>query len=108
MLKRSIALGLLCFAGHTYSANIIVTTTDDVVKADDQCSLREAVEYVNQGMPEAGYNGCGGKEATNTIVLNGKSEYQLNRQISIYKNVQIKSSYETNVTDNNILGRVIN
>ena len=105
MLKRSIALGLLCFAGHTYSANIIVTTTDDVVKADDQCSLREAVEYVNQGMPEAGYNGCGGKEATNTIVLNGKSEYQLNRQISIYKNVQIKSSYETNVTDNNILGK---
>ena len=105
MLKQSIALGLLCFAGHTYSANIIVTITDDVVKADDQCSLREAVEYVNQGMPEAGYNGCGGKEATNTIILKGKSEYQLNRQISIYKNVQIKSSYETNVTDNNILGK---
>ncbi|OTG81670.1 rhombotarget A [Acinetobacter sp. ANC 4648] len=105
MLKRGIGLGLLCFAGHAYSANITVTTTEDVVKADDQCSLREAVEYVNQGMPEAGYNGCGGKEATNTIILNGKSEYKLNNQIAIYKTVQIKSSYEANVTENNILGK---
>ena len=105
MLKRGIGLGLLCIAGHAYSANITVTTTEDVVKADDQCSLREAIAYVNQGMPEAGYNGCGGKEATNVIVLNGKSEYKLNNQISIYKSLQIKSLYDTNVTETNILGK---
>jgi len=31
MLKRSIVMGLLCFAGHAYSAEIAVTTTDDNV-----------------------------------------------------------------------------
>ncbi len=104
MLKRGIGLGLLCITGHTYSANITVTTTEDVVKADSQCSLREAVEYVNQGMPEAGYNGCGGKDASAVIELQGKSEYKLASQLKIFKNVQIKSVYETNPTDN-FLGR---
>ena len=76
MLKRGIGLGLLCITGQAFSANITVTTTDDIVKADNQCSLREAVEYVNQGMPEAGYNGCGGgKEVTAKIILQGNKEY---------------------------------
>lgn len=94
MLKRSIVLGLLCITSHAYSANIIVNTTEDVVKADNQCSLREAISYVNQGMPEAGYNGCGGKDASDTIELVGNSEYKLNSQIKIYKSVLIKSMYE--------------
>ena len=99
MLKRGIGLGLLCFTGHAFSANIVVTTTEDVVKADDQCSLREAIEYVNKGMPEAGYNGCGGKEAAPIIELKGKQEYLLKSQLSIGQTVQIKSIYDTTVTD---------
>lgn len=43
MLKQSIGVGMLCLAGHAYSANISVTTTEDVVKDDQECSLREAV-----------------------------------------------------------------
>ena len=78
MLKRGISLGLLCITGHAYSANITVNTTEDVVKADAQCSLREAITYINQGMPEAGYNGCGGKDASSIIELVGKSEYKIN------------------------------
>lgn len=105
MLKQAICLGLLCIAGHTYSANIIVTTTDDVVKADAACSLREAIEYVNQGMPEAGYNGCGGKESTNIIELSGKSEYKLNKHIVISKSLQIKTTYSTDISKTNILGK---
>ena len=69
MLKRGIGLGLLCISGHTFSANVIVTTVDDVVKADEQCSLREAIQYVNMGMPAEGYNGCGGKESSAIIQL---------------------------------------
>lgn len=99
MLKRGIGLGLLCFTGHAFSANIVVTTTEDVVKADDQCSLREAIEYVNKGMPEAGLNGCGGKEAAAIIELKGKQEYLLKSQLSIGQSVQIKSVYDTTVTD---------
>ena len=99
MLKRGIGLGLLCITGHVYSANITVNTTEDVVKADNQCSLREAITYINQGMPEAGYNGCGGKDASNTIELTGKSEYKINSQITISKSVLIKASYEATAID---------
>ncbi|WP_111859525.1 rhombotarget A [Acinetobacter sp. CFCC 10889] len=99
MLKRGIGLGLLCISGHAFSANITVTTTEDVVKADDQCSLREAIEYVNKGMPEAGLNGCGGKESNAIIELKGKQEYLLKSQISIAQSVDIKSVYDTTVTD---------
>ena len=99
MLKQGIGLGLLCIAGHAFSANITVTTTDDVVKADDQCSLREAIEYVNQGMPDAGYNGCGGKASTAKIMLKAGTEYTLNNQIRISKSVDFGSDYETDITD---------
>ena len=51
MLKRGIGVGLLFVAGHAYSAGeIIVNTTADEVKNDNLCSLREAIEYINQGM----------------------------------------------------------
>ncbi|MFW1858152.1 rhombotarget A [Acinetobacter defluvii] len=99
MLKRGIGLGLLCITGHAFSANIVVTTTEDVVKADDQCSLREAIEYVNKGMPEAGLNGCGGKDTVALIELKGKQEYVLKSQISIAQSVDIRSVYDTNVND---------
>ncbi|MEG0481610.1 MAG: rhombotarget A [Acinetobacter sp.] len=106
MLKRGIGLGLLCISGHAFSANIAVTTTEDVVKADDQCSLREAIEYINQGMPEAGYNGCGGKEATARILLDANKEYVLNQEVHISKDVDFASNYETNVTDTeNVVGK---
>lgn len=103
MLKQSMGLLLMCMAGHAFSANVIVTTTDDVVKADSECSLREAIEYVNKGKPEAGLNGCGGKDSTNTIYLSPK-EYKLNSQITISKDVTLKTQYDTSPTDN-ILGK---
>lgn len=101
MLKRGMALIIfgvsgLCGIGNTFAAEIIVTTTDDVVKADSECSLREAIEYVNQGMPESGYNGCGGKDASNTIFLSEK-EYTLNSQIKIQRSLQIKTQYQTDL-----------
>ncbi len=104
MLKRGIGLGLLCVAGHAYSDNILVTTTEDIVKDDKQCSLREAVEYVNQntpdkGLPEKGYFGCGGKDASAIILLAENATYQLNKQLHLKKSVQIKTTYEASATD---------
>ncbi len=61
MLKKSIGVATLLVASHAYSDNIKVTITEDIVKNDTECSLREAIDYINQGMPEAGYYGCGGK-----------------------------------------------
>ena len=76
MLKRGIGLGLLCITGQAFSANITVTNTEETVKADNKCSIREADKYVKQGKPEAGYNGCGGgKEVTAKIILQGNKEY---------------------------------
>ena len=99
MLKQGIGLVLLCVAGQAFSANIEVTTTEDVVKADNECSLREAIEYINKGLPEAGYNGCGGKDSTNVIYLSEK-EYKLNSQIIIYKSLTLKTQYDSAPTDN--------
>ena len=74
MLKQSIGIAMLCIAGQAYSADIVVTTTEDISSANDkQCSLREAIEYINLGLPEAGYNGCGGKSSTSTILLEKSS-----------------------------------
>ena len=55
MLKKSIGVATLFMASHAYSDNIKVTTTADIVKNDTECSLREAIDYINQCMPEAGY-----------------------------------------------------
>lgn len=95
MLKRGIVLGLLCIAGHAYSGAIVVKTTEDNDSETTQCSLRHAVEYVNQGMPEAGYKGCGGKDATNVIQVTGNQTYKLNKQILITKEVSINTVYDT-------------
>ena len=104
MLKQGIGLVLLCMAGHAFSGNVIVTTTDDVVKADNQCSLREAVEYINRDMPEEGYNGCGGKDSTNIINLSS-AKYLLNSQIIISKSIEFRTDYQLGLNDNNTLGK---
>lgn len=105
MLKRGIGLGLLCISGHAFSANVIVTTADDVIKADDQCSLREAIQYVNMGMPAEGYNGCGGKDSSAIIQLESNKTYLLNSQVNITKAVEIKTIYTANVNESSVLGK---
>lgn len=104
MLKRSIGLGVLCFAGHAYSADIILTTTEDIVKDDKECSLREAIAYVNQDMPEQGYFGCGGKASSANIIFEKKATYKLNDQIKISAAVNLRTLYDLSFNDNKELG----
>lgn len=104
MLKRSIGIGMLCLAGHAYSAPITVTITDDITKDDRECSLREAIEYVNKGMPEAGYMGCGGKDAFSTILLDKQKTYILNTKIDVKASLALKTYYDIAVTDEAIPG----
>lgn len=99
MLKRGLGIGLLCIAGHAYCDNITVNTTTDDVKDDNLCSLREAVEYVNQGMPETGYNGCGGKGANPVISLEQNKTYELKNKIQIKKALQIQTTSDPSITD---------
>lgn len=94
MLKRLIGLSLLCVVGHSYAGNIIVNTTEDDNAANDKCSLREAITLINmQGadgkIPEAGYQGCVGKDATAVVVLESGKTYTVNREISISKALSI-------------------
>lgn len=95
MLKRSIGISMLCFAGHAYSADIVVTTTEDVEVESQECSLRKAIEYVNKGLPEAGYSGCGGKESSSTIVLKKQLIYKLNSHINITAALSLKTIDDT-------------
>lgn len=97
MLKRTIGLGLLCMASHAYSANIVVNTTED--EFDDKtpnstCSLREAIELINRTdannkIPEAGFGGCSGKDASPSIVLETGKTYFLNSEVAIKKSLSI-------------------
>lgn len=103
MLNKSIGLVMFCLATHTFSADIVVTTNKDEIKSDDQCSLREAIDYINKGRPEAGLNGCGGKDASETIILENQ-EYRLNSQLSISKNLNIRTQYKTDLLGN-VLGQ---
>ena len=113
MLKKSIGIGLLCLTGQAY-ANVNVTTTNDVVADDKECSLREAVHYINtyltvqsgetdtqkaerEKIAKKGYFGCGGESATNTILLDQEKEYKLNSEINITSALTITSN-------NNIFG----
>ena len=54
------------------AATITVTTTDDVVAANGQCSLREAITAANN---DAAFNGCPAGSGSDEIVL-GAAEYR--------------------------------
>lgn len=99
MLKRLIGLSLLCAAGHSYAGNIIVNTTEDDNAANDKCSLREAILMVNLKkdpknagkIPEAGFQGCIGKDATSIIVLESGKTYKVNQEIPVQQSISIIS-----------------
>lgn len=107
MLKKSIGIGLLCLTGHTY-ANISVTTVNDVVADDKECSLREAVHYVNtyltaqnnetdaqkkqrEADAKKGYFGCGGESSTSTILLKQKENYIVNSELKLNSSMVIRT-----------------
>ena len=104
MLKRGIFTGLLCITSYSYAADVVVTTTEDVSRDDKECSLREAIEFINLGKPEAGYQGCGGKDASSVIILEGKKKYQLNKQIRVSQTLSIRSKYDPDINQN-LLGK---
>lgn len=97
MLKRTIGLGLLCMASHAYSANIVVNTTEDEFDEktpNSTCSLREAIQLINSAdangkIPEAGFGGCSGKDASSSIVLETGKTYILNKEVAITKPLSI-------------------
>lgn len=104
MLKRSIVIGLLCFAGQAYSAEIAVTTTEDNDVDDKECSLREAIQYINSGMPEAGYHGCGGKDSSSIILLKDKAIYKLKKRLEIKAATTIKTTYDSTEVESTVAG----
>ncbi len=92
------SVGLLCLTGQVY-ANISITTTEDIVKDDDVCSLREAITYVNDYLSDPkkkdeGYFGCGGKDATALIILEKDKTYTLNSEIAIKKALTLQTKME--------------
>lgn len=120
MLKQSIAVGLLCLSGHAL-ANINVTITEDIVRDDDECSIREAVTYVNryltaqdgesetkktarEEIKNAGYNGCGGENATAAILLKADETYTLDEEINISTSVTIQTENTVFNTDSTEMG----
>ncbi|MGR0305005.1 rhombotarget A [Acinetobacter beijerinckii] len=103
MLKRTLACALFAITGHAYSADIQVTTL-----VDDEnytgCSLRNAIEFLNnrsQKEFENGYKGCGDKDSSSVIILQRDKEYLLNKQLVIKVDATIKTAETTIPNDNN-------
>lgn len=99
-LKKIAAMATLLCAGYTHAAinDIVVTTTLDEDKDDNQCSLREAITLINQKLASsaAGYHGCGGATGDNTfttrIVLKSGEVYTLTQgSIDIKESMTIAS-----------------
>lgn len=120
MLKKSIGIGLLCLSGQAFS-NVVVTTTQDVVADDKECSLREAVHYVNEYLTapvnetaenkkireeniKKGYFGCGGENASNSIFLEQEKEYILDSEILIKSSMTIATAEKDFSEDQNKAG----
>lgn len=102
MLKRTLACALLVMTGHAYSADIQVTTLLDE-KNYTGCSLRNAVEFLNkrsQKEYENGYQGCGDKTSSNTIILQRDKEYTLNSAIHIKAGMAIMTAASGSFNDN--------
>lgn len=102
MLKRTLACALFAITGHAYSADIQVTTLLDEENYTG-CSLRNAVEFLNQRSKkefENGYRGCGNKDSSSVIILKRDQTYQLNSALNIKSATTIQSemSYDFNNT----------
>lgn len=102
MLKRTLACALFAITGHAYSADIQVTTL-----LDDEnytgCSLRNAVEFLNnrsQKEFENGYRGCGNKDASSIIILQRDQTYQLNKALEIKASMAIRTASSDGFNDN--------
>ncbi|MCB1571342.1 MAG: CSLREA domain-containing protein, partial [Xanthomonadales bacterium] len=63
------SLGLV---GDACAATINVTTTDDTIAADGQCSLREAITAANL---DSAFNGCTAGNGVDSIIL-AAAEYR--------------------------------
>jgi len=102
MLKRTLACALLVMTGHAYSADIQVTTLLDEENYTG-CSLRNAVEFLNkrsQKEYENGYQGCGDKDSSSTIILQRDKEYTLNSAIQIKAGMAIMTAASGSFNDN--------
>ncbi len=102
MLKRTLACAFLIMTGHAYSADIQVTTLLDE-KNYTGCSLRNAVEFLNkrsQKEYENGYQGCGDKDSSSTIILQRDKEYTLNSAIQIKAGMAIMTAASGSFNDN--------
>ncbi|MCH7392998.1 rhombotarget A [Acinetobacter dispersus] len=97
MLKRTLACALFAITGHAYSADIQVTTLLDEENYTG-CSLRNAVEFLNQRSKkefENGYHGCGNKDSSPVIVLQRDQIYQLKSELPIKAEMTIRSAVNT-------------
>lgn len=102
MLKRTLACALFAITGHAYSADIQVTTLLDEENYTG-CSLRNAVEFLNQRSKkefENGYHGCGNKDASSTIILQRDQIYQLKKALEIKATMTIATAASDGFNDN--------
>jgi rhombotarget A family protien len=111
MLKRIIGLGILCLASQAYAANIVVTTTADEDIDNDQCSLREAIIFINLNKlndigENSDYHGCGGRATKDDdaylaiIELKAGETYTLTQgELVINSSTTIQSSTLSDISD---------
>lgn len=74
-MERVLGIFVLTIVGNAMAATLTVTTTDDTLANDGQCSLREAITAANTN---TAFNGCAAGSGADLILL-GADEYRLDR-----------------------------
>lgn len=74
-MRFPMLLAVFGLTGSVSAATLTVTTTNDTIAADGQCSLREAITAANL---DAAFNGCAAGSGMDVILL-GAGEYRIDR-----------------------------
>lgn len=102
MSPKWLSVGLLCLAGVAHAESITVTTAEDEDGNNPSaCSLREAVNYINNHFPATDNSGCRVENPTSTISLTKNTTYRLDKEISIQAamTIQLDSASLIDVND---------
>lgn len=98
--RQSLLIALFAISAPWATADTLrVTTKQDRVANDGECSLREAVDYFNLGKPERGYMGCKAPsqdEVDNITLPAGKGPYLItNGSIRVHRELSINGEGRT-------------
>lgn len=92
----------LTFCSLVHAGNLKITTTVDEVKKNDDCSLREAVDFVNANLNDSSHE-CypDDKNPSRVIEISTDEVYELKSELNISSSMTIQSNLANDISNQN-------